>query len=1293
MSLHAIRNHFQSIRKPAAGALFFAVLLAVIISAAGADPLTMSRMEGSGFTVYFARNPEGEKEKSEVLHVLGSQTAYCMNSNKPFQKGNAVAIDKSAAGWDDAHARKAALAWYYVNEVSSVSLSKMEKEQIIQVIIWNIFKDKVTEHVWTLDPPKDTFINITEAFETWYTANSSRYSYTASFYANEDDPADSQAVAVFSVEELAGKIHVKKSSSDSSISSGNAGYSLAGAVYQVYTDSGCTQAAKTTGGANASMTTDSSGKSGSVELPAGTYYVKETKAPTGFAVNTGVTKVTVGGGGAEQEISVQNTPFYDAGGLVIRKIDAETGESLPAAGGDLAGAEFTVRFYAGSYTKDNLPSRADRTWVIRSVKGTSGGKNVYEASLSDACKVSGDAFYKSGSKVVLPLGTVTVQETKEPKGYFRSETWKDGTGKTVSGIYLKSIKASANASGGAALDGGNLISSVEQPVPEIGTELTDAAGSHYLSAEEGTVVLTDTVRISHFNQYVGQKVTFTGTLKDQDGTTAAQGRTTVTITADMSSVAVPVSFDPSRYAGKMLYCDEKAEDSSGKLIAAHEGANDEKQMVYVPEIRTSLLDQGTGTKTVSLHGEEDAEEAEEANDAEEEEAADGSEDAENSGIKKITLTDTVTYRNLQPGSQKVMKAALCDAGTGEPVKDADGEPVTASQAFTVSADGAGTVEVTFAFTMPKESAGRDAVAFESAEDEAGRVYAVHADLSDQAQTVYSPLIRTTVRNMENGHRIAFAGESAALADRVFVSNLAPDTEYRLEARAIRNSTGNEPDEPVRAWTVFRTDGGQIVITGQSAQGEDKDYEDDGNEEETGEDDETGDDPSDKEETEIPEDGENGEDGEDPGEEDEQREDSAAITTESGTQENGRISGYVDVQIPSFNAEGYQGESLVFFETLYEVKEDGGTELTAFHENPDDEEETVHFPDGHTVLTDDKTGTHISLKEEWMDWTDTYSYRNLLPDVRYEIRAVLRCRETGELMKTETDGSEEEYTSAVFFMPDEPDGTVLVPFHVNGNTAAGKTWVAEESLYCGEILVHVHADLADEAQTVYVPEIRTIASDAATGNHKGMLSDRMVLRDEVLCRGLPPGCTYELSGTVMLKEENGLVRPVLDDGGEPLCAVLRFTSDSGKADNEKEEKSEEAELTTVTLDFPAFNAERYDGKTAVIYERLYYVDEEREEMILAGLHEDPENEDQFVTIPVKPPVPKPEKPEQTVITPAPEAVTPSPVRKQDRKTAKSVKTSDESGVEKYLLLLVLALVIGASAFTLLKVRIYLFKKRQ
>ncbi|MBE5997605.1 MAG: hypothetical protein E7240_09735 [Lachnospiraceae bacterium] len=1328
----------KSKKKQTAGAVISILLLVILIaSAAKADALTMKRMDGSGFTVYFAHNPEGEKEKSEVLHVLGSQTAYCMNSRKPFQKGNAVAIDKSDAGWDTAHERKAALAWYYVREVSGVSLTKLQQEQIIQVIIWNIFKDKVTEHVWTLDPPKETFVSITEAFESWYNANKDRYSYTASFYANEDDPVTSQAVAVFSVTELTGKIHMKKTSADSSVSGGNACYSLSGAVYQVYTDSACTKKAVTTGGANASVTTDAAGKSGSVELAPGTYYVKETKAPAGFGVNSGVSKVTVSGSAAEQEISVQDAPVFDAGGLVIRKIDAETGQSAPASGRDLAGAEYTVRFYAGIYTKDNLPSSPAKTWVIRSVKTSSGGKTVYEASLSDACRVSGDAFFKSGGKVILPLGTITVQETKEPKGYFRSDSWKDGAGKAVSGLYVKNIKASSGASG-AALDGGNVITNLEQPFPEIGTTLAEENGSRYLPAAEGAVTLIDTVEIRHFNQYTGQKVTFTGTLKDQDGKTAAQGKTTVTVTAQMSSVKVPITFDPAAYQGKMLYCDEKAEDSGGKLIASHEGRNDDRQKVFVPEIATSLVDEGTGSGTVSFKEEESGSEGSDGGEETGTESgggdggegtgtesgdADGGEGTgtESGGTNRgiVSLKDTITYRNLEPGTQRIMNAALYDAETGEPVKDADGEPVTASQQFTVAAGGSGTAEVMFSFRMAEETEGCDLVAFENCEDLNGRKYAVHADLTDRAQTVYAVRIGTAVRNRKNGLRIALAEEDTALADRVFVSNLDPDKEYRLEARAVLKSTAEEPEVPVRAWAVFRTEGGRITILRQSAdESREESDGDSGEGDGSGQSDDNGQSGNENAEENSGESGnENSEensgeesDGENPDED--SRKEPAEIRAESELQENGRVSGYVDVEIPAFDAAVLNGESLVFFETLYEMREEEQGEKVASHGDPEDEEQTLHFPDGHTVLLDDGTGEHHSPEEEVLRWTDTYSYRNLIPGVRYTLKASVRDKKTGEYLhliandepdtdeepepgeEPDTDDEpdtaeepEETDTCAVLsFEPEEPDGEVTVPFRIKGEEAAGKTWVAEETLLCGGTTVHIHSDPEDEAQSIYVPKIRTIASDTANGSHDGVLSNHMILRDEVFCTGLQAGSSYLITGTAMIREENGSVLPVTDSEGEALTGSASFVSDPS------------GEEETVTVEFPPFDAEQYDGKTVVIFERLYYVKETDGEQVLTAVHEDPENEDQFVRIPVRPPVP--EKPEQSkkqgtpekpkpVITPEPEAVTPAPVRKQG---AKDVKTGDDTKTGVYLILFAGAIVLAA-ILLLVKVRVYLFKKRR
>ena len=47
------------------------------------------------------------------------------------------------------------------------------------------------------------------------------------------------------------------------------------------------------------------------------------------------------------------------------------------------------------------------------------GKKGYVARLSNSNKVSGDDFYTDeNGAITLPLGTISIEETKAPKGYF-----------------------------------------------------------------------------------------------------------------------------------------------------------------------------------------------------------------------------------------------------------------------------------------------------------------------------------------------------------------------------------------------------------------------------------------------------------------------------------------------------------------------------------------------------------------------------------------------------------------------------------------------------------------------------------------------------------------------------------------------------------------------------------------------------------------------------------------------------------------------------------------------------------
>ena len=85
-----------------------------------------------------------------------------------------------------------------------------------------------------------------------------------------------------------------------------------------------------------------------------------------------------------------------------------------AVEGTLANAEFTVKYYKGLYDSDPAKSgqTPTRTWVL---KTNSEGK----AHLDKNYKVSGDDFYyASTGDPTLPVGTITIQETKAPTGYF-----------------------------------------------------------------------------------------------------------------------------------------------------------------------------------------------------------------------------------------------------------------------------------------------------------------------------------------------------------------------------------------------------------------------------------------------------------------------------------------------------------------------------------------------------------------------------------------------------------------------------------------------------------------------------------------------------------------------------------------------------------------------------------------------------------------------------------------------------------------------------------------------------------
>lgn len=125
-------------------------------------------------------------------------------------------------------------------------------------------------------------------------------------------------------------IYLKKSSSNTSITNGDSGYSLAGAVYKIYNSSGTEVA---------SITTDSSGKgSSSAKLKNGTYTAVESKAPPGYALDT--TRHTVRINNADATLNVSDVPLIKT--VTLTKTSANTSITAGNSNYSLVGAVYDV---------------------------------------------------------------------------------------------------------------------------------------------------------------------------------------------------------------------------------------------------------------------------------------------------------------------------------------------------------------------------------------------------------------------------------------------------------------------------------------------------------------------------------------------------------------------------------------------------------------------------------------------------------------------------------------------------------------------------------------------------------------------------------------------------------------------------------------------------------------------------------------------------------------------------------------------------------------------------------------
>ena len=726
---------------------------------------------------------------------------------------------------------------------------------------------------------------------------------------------------------------------------------------------------------------------------------------------------------------------------------------------------------------------------------------------------------------------------------------------------------------------------------EIGTVAVDGLTKDHFGSNASESII-DTVTFKGLTK--GQKYTMKGTLIDkaaEEPVTAGGKKVTAkeTFTAEDTSGTVKVTFTFPKDAlkGKEVVAFETCE-SGGKVIAVHEDPEDADQTVVYPDIETEAKD----GQTESHYGLNDS----------------------------TTVKDIVRYVNLVPGKEYTMTGKLMDKGSGREILS-DGKAITAEKKFTPDKkDG----EIELVFEVPAGLlTGKSVVAFETCYQEKTEV-AFHTDLNDEDQTVHYPDIGTEavdgLSKTHYGH-----SKSTKVIDIVSYFNLEPGKEYTMKGTLMDKATGKEfqsGDKKITSEVTFtpaEKDGkvemafevpegflaGKTVVAFETCYLEDKEiavHADIKDEEQTvyypdirteAKDEVTGAHYGSGTATKLVDTVTYT--GLEPGKEytmkgtlmDKatgkalQDGDGAAFTAEKKFTPE-KTEGTVEI-VFEFPAGLLAGKTVVAFETCNREDKE-----VAAHADIEDENQTVAYPDIRTEAKDALTRTHYGAGSS-TKLTDTVTYSNLEPGKEYTMKGILMDKATGKAVLH--DGK--EITAEKKFTPEKKDGTVEIVFEFPAGLLADKTVVAFETCYREDNEIAVHANIEDENQTVYYPQIGTVLTDDKTKDHIAAADKTLTLTDTVEYKNLEPGREYTMTGRLMDRDTGKAVSV----SGKEVTASQTFTP---------KEKDGSIKLTFTVA------REGIEGTTLVAFEKALTTIGETE--VTAAVHEDLKDEAQSVHLP-------------------------------------------------------------------------------
>ena len=283
---------------------------------------------------------------------------------------------------------------------------------------------------------------------------------------------------------------------------------------------------------------------------------------------------------------------------------------------------------------------------------------------------------------------------------------------------------------------------------------------------------------------------------------------------------------------------------------------------------------------------------------------------------------------------------------------------------------------------------------------------------------------------------------------------------------------------------------------------------------------------------------------------------------------------------SFDSCALAGQTLVAFEAITCQ----GIHVVS-HKEIDEEGQSVHYPRIGTSARGAATGDSQAAVSEVAILTDRVEYENLISGETYLLKGRLMDRETGDPLLV----NGIEVTAEQSFTPEKADGEIELTFVFDATACRGKTLVVFEEVYREEVLLEAEADLENETQTIYIPEIRTTAKDQTSKTHTGTIGTKTVIVDTVSYSNLLPGKKYRVSGKLMLQSTGETLR--MD--GKEVTAETTFTAEESSG--------------TVELSFSVDSSSLW-GETLVVFEDLY-----REGLLLVS-HADLEDEEQSVRYP-------------------------------------------------------------------------------